>query len=472
MSIKSDAVQASDKGFYKLSWTQRIGFGSGDLAQNLIYQTISMYLLFFYTNVYGLDPGVAAIMFLIVRIVDVIWDPLVGTFVDKHDPKLGKYRAYLILGGIPLTGFAILCFWNGFSGSLLYAYITYVGLSMCYTLVNVPYGALNASLTRDTNEITILTSVRMFMANVGGLAVGMGLPIVVKLFDPSETSDLSSSDSAWFITMTIYGLVGLALLIFCFTQCRERVVMDKSETENVKVSDLWLEFVCNKPLRILAFFFITAFAMMAIGNSAGAYYINYNLSGTAGELSIFMGLGSIPAFIFMPMIPAIKRKVGKKGMFYIFLITAIIGMAMLYVISMVDSLKEHMMLVYIAQFVKSTGVIVATGYMWALVPEVISYGEYTHGRRISGIVNALTGIFYKAGMALGGVVPGLVLAFVDFNKDAAQQTPFAQQGILWLVAVIPAILLLLAMFIISKYDLDDERIDQINKEIEMKHHNQ
>lgn len=472
MSIKSDAVQASDKGFYKLSWTQRIGFGSGDLAQNLIYQTISMYLLFFYTNVYGLDPGVAAIMFLIVRIVDVIWDPLVGTFVDKHDPKLGKYRAYLILGGIPLTGFAILCFWNGFSGSLLYAYITYVGLSMCYTLVNVPYGALNASLTRDTNEITILTSVRMFMANVGGLAVGMGLPIVVKLFDPSETSDLSSSDSAWFITMTIYGLIGLALLIFCFTQCRERVVMDKSETENVKVSDLWLEFVRNKPLRILAFFFITAFAMMAIGNSAGAYYINYNLSGTAGELSIFMGLGSIPAFIFMPMIPAIKRKVGKKGMFYIFLITAIIGMAMLYVISMVDSLKEHMMLVYIAQFVKSTGVIVATGYMWALVPEVISYGEYTHGRRISGIVNALTGIFYKAGMALGGVVPGLVLAFVDFNKDAAQQTPFAQQGILWLVAVIPAILLLLAMFIISKYDLDDERIDQINKEIEMKHHNQ
>lgn len=472
MSIKSDAVQASDKGFYKLSWTQRIGFGSGDLAQNLIYQTISMYLLFFYTNVYGLDPGVAAIMFLIVRIVDVIWDPLVGTFVDKHDPKLGKYRAYLILGGVPLTGFAILCFWNGFSGSLIYAYITYVGLSMCYTLVNVPYGALNASLTRDTNEITILTSVRMFMANVGGLAVGMGLPIVVKLFDPSETSDLSSSDSAWFITMTIYGLVGLALLIFCFTQCRERVVMDKSETENVKVSDLWLEFVRNKPLRILAFFFITAFAMMAIGNSAGAYYINYNLSGTAGELSIFMGLGSIPAFIFMPMIPAIKRKVGKKGMFYIFLITAIIGMAMLYVISMVDSLKEHMMLVYIAQFVKSTGVIVATGYMWALVPEVISYGEYTHGRRISGIVNALTGIFYKAGMALGGVVPGLVLAFVDFNKDAAQQTLFAQQGILWLVAVIPAILLLLAMFIISKYDLDDERIDQINKEIEMKHNNQ
>ena len=403
------------------------------------------------------------------RIVDVIWDQLVGTFVDKHDPKLGKYRAYLILGGIPLTAFAILCFWNGFSGSLFYAYFTYVGLSMCYTLVNVPYGALNASLTRDTAEITKLTSVRMFMANVGGLAVGMGIPMVLKCFDPSETTDMSMSDTAWFSTMALYGCIGLALLVFCFSQCRERVVMDKSETENVKVSDLWMEFVHNRPLRILAFFFITAFAMMAVGNAAGAYYINYNLSGSAEELSIFMGLGSIPAFIFMPMIPAIKRMVGKKGMFYIFLVTAIVGMGMLYAISMVPALRQHMWLVYLAQFIKSTGVIVATGYMWALVPEVISFGEYTHGRRISGIVNALTGIFYKAGMALGGVVPGLVLAFVGFNKDAASQTPLAEQGILWLVAVIPAILLVLAMFIISRYELDDDVIDDINREIESRH---
>lgn len=464
-------IQAREsRGFYKLSMLQCIGFGSGDLAQNLIYQTISMYLLFFYTNVYGLDPAVAAVMFLIVRIVDVIWDPLVGTFVDKHDPKWGKYRSYLILGGIPLTGFALLCFWNGFSGSLLYAYVTYVGLSMCYTLVNVPYGALNASLTRDTAEITKLTSVRMFMANLGGLAVGMGIPMVLKFFDPSETTDMSMSDSAWFSTMAIYGLVGLGLLFFCFSQCRERVVMDKKETENVKVSDLWMEFVHNRPLRILAFFFITAFAMCSVGNAAGAYYINYNLHGTAGELSIFMGLGSIPAFIFMPLIPAIKKMVGKKGMFYIFLMTAIVGMAMLYAISMIPALKEHMILVYIAQFIKSTGVIVATGYMWALVPEVISYGEYTHGRRISGIVNALTGIFYKAGMALGGVVPGLVLAFVGFDSNAATQSPFAQQGILWLVAVIPAILLLLAMFIISRYELDDDVIDRINEEIEARQH--
>ena len=463
-NIKSEA-----HGFYKLSWLQRIGFGSGDLAQNLIYQTICMYLLIFYTNVYGLDPAQAAFMFLIVRLVDVLWDPLVGTYVDKHNPRFGKYRSYLVLAGIPLSGFAILCFWNGCSGSLAYAYFTYVGLSMLYTLINVPYGALNASLTRDTNEITILTSVRMFLANTGGLAVAYGIPKIVKALSPADVDNINSARSAdaWFYTMCIYAIIGLALLFFCFSQSRERVVMDTKETANVKVSDLWVEFRRNRPLRILAFFFITAFAMMAVGNSAGSYYMIYNVHGTSDQMANFMALGSIPSFIFMPLVPAIKRKIGKRGMFMGFLSIAIFGMALLYIISMVPALKSQIWLVYVAQFIKSTGVIVATGYMWALVPEVISYGEYTHGKRISGIVNALTGIFYKAGMALGGVVPGLVLAFVGFDRsNEVSQSPMAEQGILWLVAVIPALLLLLAMFIISKYELDDATIDKINAEIE------
>ena len=459
------------KGFYKLTWLQRIGFGSGDLAQNLIYQTICMYLLFFYTDIYGLDPAKAATMFLIVRLVDVLWDPLVGTYVDKHNPRWGKYRSYLVLAGIPLTGLAILCFWNGMDGQtetakLIYAYVTYVGLSMLYTLINVPYGALNSSLTRDTNEITILTSVRMFMANIGGLCVSAGVPIIVAIF--AAAKELPT------------------------------------------------------------------------------------------EMALFMGLGSLPSFIFMPLVPAIKRKVGKKNMFYIFLTVAIIGMLMLYIISKAGTVKDNIVLVYIAQFIKSTGVIVATGYMWALVPEVISYSEYTSGKRISGIVNALTGIFFKAGMALGGVIPGWVLSVTDYKKadeaastlpidsnawfytmliyalvglallifcftqtkervvmdesetanvkvsdlwteffhnrplriialffitafammsvgnaagayfmnDLENQAPLAQEGIRWLVCIIPAILLALAMWIISKYELSDEVIDKINTEIE------
>ena len=466
------------KGFYKLNWLQRIGFGSGDMAQNLIYQTISIWLLFFYTNIFGLSPATAATMFLVVRIVDVLWDPLVGTFVDKNTPKWGKYRSWLILGGIPLVALAILCFWNGFSGSVVYAYVTYVGMSMCYTLVNVPYGALNSSLTRDTDEITVLTSTRMFMANLGALAV-KSLPMVIAIFAPTAFNaqtgkteaviNTPEAASAWFITMSIFAVVGLLLLIFCFSQCKERVVMDKKEASKVKVSDLWMEFVRNKPLRVVAFFFITAFAMMSVGNAADAYFMTYNVGATPFMTTVFMWLGTIPAFIFMPLVPAIKRRIGKKGMFNLFLGTAIVGMLLMYIFVSIPAIKEHFVMLCIAQFVKSTGIIVATGYMWALIPEVVAYGEYTSGRRIAGIVNALTGIFFKAGMALGGVVPGLVLALVGFDAKLPEQTALAEQGILWLVCVIPAALLILAMFIISKYELSDEKMDEINKAIEERH---
>ena len=455
---------SAEKGFYKLSWLQRIGFGSGDLAQNLIFQTTCMYLLFFYTDIYGLDAVDVSVMFTVGNIANVIWDPIVGALIDKNNPRLGKYRAYLVFVGIPLSGFAILCFWNGFAPSLLYAYVTYIAMTLLYTFINVPYGALNSSLTRDTNEITILTSVRMFMANCGGLAVGSGLPLLISYFTNEEADGLPKDPGAWFTTMTIYAIVGLVLLLFCFSQCKEKVVMNAEESANVKISDLWMEFFHNRPLRVIAFFFITAFAMMSIGNAAGAYFINSNMHGTSEQLSIFMGLGSAPSFIFMPLVPMIKNAVGKKNMFYIFLSVAILGMAILYIVAKMDN--PSMIYVYIAQFIASTGVIVATGYMWALVPEVISYGEYVSGKRIAGIVNALTGIFFKAGMTLGSVVAPAILAYVAYDPKSVSQSPLAEEGILWLVCILPAALLPLAIFIISKYELDDATIDKINKEIE------
>ena len=463
-----------DDGNYKLTWRQRIGYSSGDLAQNLIYQTVSIWLLFFYTNVFGLKPGVAAVMFLVVRIIDVIWDPIVGAFVDKANPRWGKYRSWLVLGGLPLAAFAMLCFWNGFSGSLLYAYITYVGLSMCFTLINVPYGALGASLTRDTDEITVLTSVRMFLANLAGLIIKT-LPLVIAIFAPKVLNPATGrmeavyntpeSARAWFITMSIFALVGLSLLIFCFFESRERIVMDEKESANVKVSDLWMELVRNRPLRILSFFFIISFTTMSISNAADSYFMTYNIGATPFMTTAFMWLGTIPAFIFLPLVPAIKKKIGKNGMFRLFLGIAILGMVLMYLSVSIPSLKQCFPLLCVIQFVKSTGILVATGYMWALVPEVVTFGEYATGRRVAGIVNALICIFMKAGMAIGGAIPGLVLAWVGFNGASQVQTPLAEQGILWLVTLIPALLFLLAIYVIGKYELSDKVMDEINSAI-------
>jgi len=467
-------METVENGCYKLSWRERIGFSSGDLAQNLIYQTVSIWLLFYYTNVFGLKPGVAAVMFLVVRIIDIVWDPIVGAVVDKSNPKWGKYRSWLIMGGVPLALFAMLCFWDGFRGSLLYAYVTYVGLSMCFTLINVPYGALNSSLTRDTNEITILTSVRMILANTAGLIIKT-LPLVISLFAPKALNPATGkmeavyntpdAAQAWFITMSIFALTGLALLIYCFFESKERIVMDASETEHVKVSDLWMELVRNRPLRVLSIFFIIAFITMSISNAADSYFMTYNIGATPFMTTVFMWLGTIPAFIFLPLVPAIKRKIGKNGMFRLFLSISVVSMLVMYVVVSIPALKSCFLLLCVIQFLKSSGILVATGYMWALVPEVVTFGEYTTGRRVAGIVSAITCFSLKLGMALGGVIPGLILALVGFDAELKEQTVLAEQGILWLVTLIPALLFLLSIWVIGKYELSDEKMDQINAEI-------
>ncbi len=236
----------------------------------------------------------------------------------------------------------------------------------------------------------------------------------------------------------------------------------QSESAMVKVSDLWMELVRNRPLRVLSFFFVIAFTTMSISNVADSYFMTFNMHATPLMTTVFMWLGTIPAFIFMPMVPAIKRRIGKSGMFRLFLGIAIVAMVLMYLMMSVESLKSITALVFAVQFVKSTGVVVATGYMWALVPEVVTFSEYVSGHRVAGIVNALIYIFMKAGMALGGVVPGLVLAWVGFKAGETVQKPMAEQGILWLVTLIPAALFVLAIFVIGKYELSDEKMDELN----------
>ena len=463
----------------RLDWSARIGFGTGDFAQNLVYPAVSLYLLFFYTDVFGLAPSAAATLFLVVQAMDALWNPFVGAFIDKHDPPWGKYRTYLVWAGLPLVVLSALCFWKPLGDpssawKIAYAYATYTGFTLLFTFVNVAYGALNASLSRDTDEITILTSVRIFLANAGCFVASAGVPLLVG------------------------ALAGWG------------------------------------------------------GGSPGAQALPW-------RTALFMGLGVLPSFIFMPLVPAFRRRLGKKGIFYAFVPVAIAGMAALYVLGRIGRIGDHPGLVYAAQFVKATGIVVATGYMWALVPEIVTYAEHRTGRRIAGIVNAIMGVFFRAGMAVGRIVSGAVLAWTGYRAANVQeesvlptdpdawrwtmvvfalaagaglvfsflrtkervvmdasataqvntgdlwrefchnaplrmlalffvvvfamlsvgntagayfmngletQTPLAQEGIRWLVCVIPVLLMVVATAVLARYPLTDEMVDRMNREIE------
>ena len=179
-------LNQESKGFYKLSWLQRIGFGSGDLAQNLIFQTVACYLMIYLTTVLKINPAFVSGLILTVRLIDCFWSPIVGRYIDNRNPKLGKYRTYLLYGGIPLTVAACLLMlpqaaeWS-MTMKMIYATASYTVLSMIYSVVNIPYGSIMASMTRDNDEVLILTSTRMVCANIGQIVVQAGFPIGLAL---------------------------------------------------------------------------------------------------------------------------------------------------------------------------------------------------------------------------------------------------------------------------------------------------
>ena len=349
----------------KLGWGVRLGFGAGDLAQNLVFSTVGTYLLFFCTDVVGLAPTAAATMFLVVQLVDVFWNPFVGVFIDRRSPRWGKYRSYLVLAGMPLAVCSVLCFVSPFGGAwkTAWAYLTYAGFTLLFSLVNVAYGALSASLTRDADEITVLTAVRIFLANAGSLVAMAGVPLLVAALG---------------------------------------------------------------------------------GGPLGEQALPWGMA-------VFMGCGMLPSFVFMPLLPALRRTFGKKGLFYVFGAVAVVGMAAMYVLSRAGGTRSVASAwIYAAQFVKATGIIVATGYMWALVPEVVAYSERLTGRRVAGIVNAIIGVFFRVGMALGRAAVGWVLAWTGYRAAAEAEGKISLStepcAWLWALSVLAAVAVVLLVF--------------------------
>lgn len=450
----------------KLSWQQKFGWATGDFAQNLIYTTISTYLLFFYTNVYGLPAVDAATMFLIVRLIDAINDPIVGTFIDKHTTRFGKYRGYLLYMGLPLAVMAILCFYvPNFSqlGKLIYAYVTYVGLSIIYTTVNIPYGSLNAAMTRNNKELVSMSSIRMFLANLGSLAVSFGVPVCVKLFSGGYYSG-DASKTGWFLTMIVYGVVGALVLVFCFSQSTEHIKMSADTEATVSVGDLFHQLKINGPLRVLAIFFIITFGLMSVVNSVGAYYMTYNAH-NAGLMQWYNLLGTIPAFITVPITPWLNRKLGTQVLMQGSLIIIIIGFLIMFLVPATDIFWT-----FTGRTIEAAGVTLSTGFQWALVPQVITYGEWKTGKRENGIINAIVGFFFKFGMALGGVIPGYVLAAYGFVANH-QQTARSLFGIRMTTTIIPIIVTIFAMIVFAFYKLTDEKIEKMNNEIQRRNLN-
>ncbi|UQX77152.1 MFS transporter [Mannheimia haemolytica] len=442
--------------FAKLSTFERIAYGSGDLAQNLVFGTVGGFLLTYLTTVNGISAVAGATIFLIVKWGNVFWDPFVGAFIDKSKPSAqGKYRPYLLKFGIPLVVLASLLFLplESVRGSVIYAFLSYFATAMVYSFVNIPYGSLSASLTRDTDEIAKLTTTRMTMANIANLFVYTLFPLFVQLLAPhAELKNTgffgielylgdymsAAAGPAWFKVYAVYMVIGFVALMLSYFGTKERIIPTAEETDKVKYSDLVNELKRNRPLQILGLFFLIGFTFMFFGNTVWPFYLKYNIGHSEWIASVGL-LGSIP------------------GIF-------VLGQLCLWVWQF-DSFKYSPTLGYIGRFLQQWGLTSATGFMWALVPEVVTFGEFKSKKRVAGIINALMGLFFKIGLALGGIIPGYINAVYGFNGSLLAQTEEALFGINLSMIWAPIILAIIAGFVMSRYPLSDTDIDHINEKI-------
>lgn len=458
-------LNQESKGFYKLSWLQRIGFGSGDLAQNLIFQTVACYLMIYLTTVLKINPAFVSGLILTVRLIDCFWSPIVGRYIDNRNPKLGKYRTYLLYGGIPLTVAACLLMlpqaaeWS-MTMKMIYATASYTVLSMIYSVVNIPYGSIMASMTRDNDEVLILTSTRMVCANIGQIVVQAGFPIGLALCVHSAINWNQAIFMAigtlpafiilpclpmlkrWlgkkglYYTLLVVGLVGFAILFnigkfFKVEECNTLVQIAKVMTGvGLLVGSLMWALV---PEVITEAEYRTGNRPAATVNAlAGvAFKAGFSIAGWITPLV----MGWI-GFNFATEESALATD--PMAWFTVTGIFAVVGFFLLMLCFMGS--KENI----------------------TTTPEKpVTFGEMWQEFKASKCLQLVLSIFVV--VFLASFISGPVNAYyTELNKYSA----IAQNAILIFTCIIPAILLVVVGYLIYKYPLTDEKLDEINKEIE------
>ena len=452
-------------GFYKLSWLQRIGYGSGDLAQNLIFQTVACYLMIYLTTVLKINPAFVGGLILAVRLIDCFWSPIVGRYIDNRNSKLGKYRAYLLYGGIPLTIAACLLMlpqaaeWD-MTAKIIYATVSYTVLSMIYSVVNIPYGSIMARMTRDNDEVLKLTSTRMVCANIGQIVVQAGFPIGLAMcihsaIDWNQATFMAIGTIPAFIilpslpalkswlgkkglyyTLLAIGLVGFVILFtigkfFDVAECNTVVQIAKVMTGvGLLVGSLMWALV---PEVITEAEYRTGNRPAATVNAlAGvAFKAGFSIAGWITPLVMGMiGFNFDEEESALPIEPS--------AWFTVTCVFALVGFVLLMLCF--AGCRENI----------------------TTTPEkTVSFGEMWQEFKANKCLQLVLSIFVVVFLA------SFISAPVNaYYTKLANYSEIAQNAILVFTCIIPACLLIVVGLLVYRYPLTDERLDEINREIE------
>lgn len=449
-----------------VSLKEKIGYGLGDAASSMFWKVFSMYLLFFYTDVFGLEAATVGTMFLITRIWDSFFDPVVGAMADRTQSKWGKFRPYLLWIAIPFGLIGVVTFYTpdfGQTGKLVYAYVTYSLMMMVYSLINVPYASLLGVMSGNTKDRNALSSYRMVFAFAGSLLALWGIEPLVKHFG----NQTLISETGWLWAMVVFSIVAVLLFWGCFYLTKERVkpVADKASRLKDDIKDLF----ANKPWWVLSVAAIAALVFNSIRDGAAVYYFkyyvgqgvaddgNYQLIGfTLSLTTLYLVIGQAANIIGVIMATPLANKFGKKQVF----LTANVIAALLSVIFyFVD--KTNIPLILLLQCLISICAGTVFPLLWSMYADIADFSEWKNGRRATGLVFSSSSMAQKFGWTIGGATTGWLLALYGFQANVTQ-TASSLEGIRMMVSFLPALGATIAVIIIFFYPLHEQKMKEVS----------
>lgn len=422
-------------------WRQRIGYGISDLACNLIWQMISLYLLFFYTDIMKISPAAISLMFVLTRFFDGVTDLIVGYLIDQTNTRWGKSRPYFLFGAIPFALFAFLCF-NvpniSDNGKLIYAYVTYFGLSLAYTIVNVPMASILPSLTSDASERTALSTSRKFFGFLGATIVSSSAMILVNLWGNGD----QALGFKW--VMALFGVIGCLLMFGTFFNVRETVPVSE---KRVTVREVYSSLKQNKPWLIFALNILFMWTGYFIQTGALVYYFQVVIGSTTLSVTVATIMSVVP-MIANFFVPFLASKMGKRNLYIVSSIVQLLGCALIFLAG------NHSLEILIGAVVSGLGYGIKESIYFSMQADPVDYGIWKTGINVSGSLSAINGFLGKVAQAIAGGVAGALLAWGSYNPNKAIQSEQAVLAIKAMYLYVPMLLILCSIVTMLFYRLD------------------
>lgn len=451
----------------KVSLREKVGYGLGDAASSMFWKLFGMYLLYFYTDVFGISAAAVGSMFFITRIWDSLFDPIVGVVCDRTSSRWGKFRPFLLWMAIPFGILGTLTFTTpGFAegGKLVWAYVIYSLMMMVYSLINVPYASLLGVMSADSQERTSLSSYRMLFAFGGSILALLLIEPLVQWF--GGTGDEADLAKGWSLAAAVLAIFAVVFFLCTFFWTKERVRPIREKTNSLKedVQDLFH----NRPWWILLGAGIAALIFNSIRDGAAVYYFKYYaevpatfdfglFSSALSVTTIYLILGQAANILGILCVTPLSRRIGKKQTYLWAMVLATVFSVAFYFVDRADIGMMMFLQVLVSACAGSIFPL-----LWSMYADIADYSEWKTGRRATGLIFSSSSMSQKFGWSIGGALTGWLLAMFGFEANVVQSAE-AQDGIRLMLSLFPAVGTILSVLFIAYYPLTKERLAEVSE---------